>query len=172
MENNKDIFEMMKKAKELGGEPEIIEGETEMLLTPERIKQIEEMGKQDPRYKARERGEEVFVDVEKQKESSEEYQGSGLLVQKKEKKTQDGVEIGLTDEGKAKIDKRSAELDEEIEQAKTLAEKAKAKYEANQKQKEQNIDELSEEEYNEKVQQAVVLIDKTKMGAVINFLLN
>ena len=169
MENNKDIFEMMKKAKELGGEPEIIEGETEMLLTPERINQIEEMGKQDPRYKARERGEEVFVDVEKQKESSEEYQGSGLVVQKKEKKTQDGVEIGLTDEGKAKIDKRSAELDEEIEQAKALAEKAKAKYEAKQKQKEQNIDELSEEEYSEKVQQAVVLIDKTKMGAVINF---
>ena len=171
MENNQDIFEMMKNAKELHGEPQIVEGETEMLLSPEKIKQIEEMGKQDPRYQARERGEEVFVDVEKQRETSKEYSGSGLVVQKKEKKTQDGVEIGLTEEGKAKIDKRSAELDEEIKEAKEKAEKAKAQYEANKKKKEevQNIDELSEEEYREKVQQAVVLIDKTKMGSIINF---
>lgn len=171
MENNQDIFEMMKNAKELHGEPQIVEGETEMLLSPEKIKQIEEMGKQDPRYQARERGEEVFVDVEKQKETSKEYSGSGLVVQKKEKKTQDGVEIGLTEEGKAKIDKRSAELDDEIKEAKEKAEKAKAQYEANKKKKEevQNIDELSEEEYREKVQQAVVLIDKTKMGSIINF---
>lgn len=168
MDNNQDLFSMMNNAKELG-QPEIIPGETEMLLSPERIKEIEEIGKKDPRYIAKENGQEVFVDPRKQEEENENM--TGLIVDKKKPKNeQDGVQIGLTEEGHKKIDKRLSEMDEEIEEAKALYEKKKAEYEAKQEKiKEKSLNELTSDEYDEKVKEAVVLIDKTKMGSIINF---
>lgn len=162
--SNIDIENLMKTAKELNGKPlNILDTEGDIVLDQASIRKVLEEGKNDPRLN----------DPKFQKEPTiedgipTELIGGGIVIDTTPK-VYEKEEIGLSLAGKERIDKRLSQDDEEIAELKALADKKKAEAEAlaEEKEKTQGTVEDIAEQLQDKYNETVVIIDKSKMGEV------
>lgn len=97
------------------------------------------------------------------------YSGPGLVIEK-EKEIPDGIMYtGIAPDVQKHIDEYMAEMDNAIEEAKKNAEAAAEEQAVAGEVEEPQRNKTEEEEFNESYEEAVVVIDKSGMGRVINF---
>lgn len=121
-------------------------------------------------------GAPVLPDTEVSEDDIDEYGnyvGSGLVIDDNyvsENDPTQGVDAsGISGETMKNINAYMAELDEAVEEAKEIQEAGGLSIELADLKEGDEENEMTEDEFNEKYGEAVVLIDKTRMGHVINF---
>lgn len=104
---------------------------------------------------------------------NEEYTGPGLVINADEYKEEAEEEIprytGVTPKTEEYLKKYLQEMDADIAEAKQIAEARKLEEENEEDELSDEDNEMTSDEFNEKYNEAVVIIDKTNFGRVINF---
>lgn len=182
------------------------EGETISLLGDEDVQRVREEGCKDPRYiegkknleKFKEQGVKISYTEKKEAIAVEEPTTKGFVIEKKEEAPKERPHEGqLSPDIEEKIDKREAELDQDIIRAKknledllgrelapgempseeelAAAKRRRAEGLAPKAYDEEDDEDIRQQEEEEaaeaekKYKEAVVIIDKSGMGDIINF---
>jgi len=104
--------------------------------------------------------------------SAADYEGPGVVINKNDipaPQQAPKATVGLTPDALSGVDAYLNEMDKEIEKAKEVAEEKKAQQQNNSDEDEEDEEGDDPEEFQKKYDEAVVIIDKTGMGTIINF---
>jgi len=107
-------------------------------------------------------------------QKKETYEGPGLVINNEdlvEKEEETPVYTGVTPSTQSSFEAYLADMDNDIEEAKAYAEEKKAETESSDSEETEDEENpgMTKDEFHEKYNEAVVVIDKSGFGRVINF---